>query len=167
MTVPQFPVALDPRVAMMTAGFDSEGQPLAITPASLETISTAWPTTMHTPAGISEILGVSRRLFAHSCYVYEFLPISAHYALMAIEAALKERLGGKGNFVKLINQACEAGLLNEGQRERLHAGRELRNGFSHPSHLSVWTLGMTEPILRVSHEVVADVFPAPVDGSPR
>lgn len=129
-----------------------------MTPTSLEELAASWPTSGGTPKEIAELLRISRRLFGHSFFVYEFLAVAALWSFLALEAALSTCLQEHASFAKLIDRACKQGQIGPDVRERLHAARELRNGFAHPSTQVVWTLGMTAPTIEASHRVIADLF---------
>ncbi len=146
-------------MAQMIAGFDAGGHPVPMTPTCLEQLAASWPTSSGTPTEIAELLRISRRLFAHSFFVYEFMAVAALWSFLALEAALRACLQSHAPFAKLIDQACEQGRVGPGVGELLHAARELRNGFAHPSTQAAWTVGMAAPTVEASHRVIADLFP--------
>lgn len=103
----------------------------------------------------------SRDLFVASFYAYEFLTVRAFWSLLAVEAPLRTKLDAAESrpFKALINEAVARGWLDEEQREVLHAGRELRNGFGHVVAQPAWSYGMAAPAIGTSHAIVAEPFP--------
>jgi hypothetical protein len=77
-------------------------------------------------------------------------------------AALKARLNeSKGGRYELLETAVNQSLLPADMKERLDAGRQLRNLFSHPTQQTVWTPPMcASSIAAASHDVVALLYPA-------
>lgn len=151
----------DPRMAMTLAGFDKHtGQPLPMNPGALRRSADRWPTTTATPEDVAGLLRTSRDLYVASFYAYEFLTVGVLWSLLAVEAALRLRLDGKemDTFKTLVDRAHKRGLLDDSAAEILDAGRELRNGFSHPDRQEVWSYGMAGPTIRTSHEVVTVLF---------
>jgi hypothetical protein len=144
-------------------GFDSNGQPVALTPERLADTASGWRTTDATPEGVGELLRTARNLFIHSWWVYEFAAVAVAWSLLGVERALRTALdaGDRVTFAELIKRAHQQGLLSASQADRLDAGRELRNRFAHPQGQSVFTYGMSAPMLEVAHAVVADLFPDP------
>src|SRR5690242_417341 len=133
MTVDDFHVEPDPRMALFIGGFDENGHPRPMNPARLREAADDWTVTESTPEGVAGLLGTSRALFVQSFFVYEFLTVSALLALQAVEASLKVRLDVERlEFARLIERAAMEGLLSEEARGRLDAGRLLRNQLSHP-----------------------------------
>jgi hypothetical protein len=117
-----------------------------------------WPRAATTPAGISGLLKTSRDLYICSYFAYEFLTIGVLVSIQAVEAALRLKLSSKARFVTLARNALAQGLITQDQYDRLDAGRQLRNLFSHPSQQEVWTYGMAAPSIEASHQIVAELF---------
>jgi hypothetical protein len=154
-----FLVEPDPRMALFIGGFDDEGRPRPMSPGRLREVANSWPVTEATPPGVAGLLQTSRSLFVQSFYTYEFLTIGLLLSLQAVETSLKVRLSvERQSFEKLIDRAALEGLFDSETRDRLHAGRQLRNLFSHPEQQAVWSYGMTAPLIGVSHEIVAHLF---------
>jgi hypothetical protein len=138
---------------------NEQGYPVPLTHAHLIHTASSWPRTTATPSGIAALLRTSRSLYMHSYFVYEFAAVAVAWSLMAVEGALKERLGvERKTFEWLINEAVSQSLLPEESKERLHAGRKLRNSLSHPTQQTVYPFGMSEPAVASSHAVVADLY---------
>lgn len=159
MTTPH----LDSRIAMYIAGFDQRtGAPTEMTAARHAEITSTWPATAATPEGIAAQLTLTRDLYAHGAYVYEFLTVAAHYALLVLEAALSTRLDIRGKGMQdLIKKAHQQDLIDNDEKERLDEGaRKLRNGFSHPTaEPTIFNPAMAAGIIRASHELVAKLYP--------
>ncbi|WP_244930359.1 hypothetical protein [Nocardioides sp. W7] len=156
----EFRVEPDPRMAQLVGGIDEAGRPLPMSPGRLRQSVASWPITPGTPPGVAGLLQTSRSLFVQSYFVYEFLTLAVLVSLQAVETALNVRLDApRLSFEKLIVRAGREGLLNEEAKDGLHAGRGLRNHFSHPSEQTAWSYGMTAPIVRRSHELVSELFP--------
>jgi hypothetical protein len=147
-------------------GFDSNGQPVPLTPERLANTADTWRTTDSTPDGVAELLRTSRELFIHSWWVYEFAAVAVAWSLLGIERAFRTRLraGETVSFAELIKRAQQHGLLTDAQADRLDAGRQLRNRFAHPNGQSVFSYGMSAPMLEIAHGVVADLFPGGTTG---
>ncbi len=151
----------DPRMGLTLGGFDEHtGKPFAMNPGALRRNADEWPTTTATPDGVAGLLRTSRDLYVASFYACEFLTVSVLWSLLAVEAALRLRLNGKerDTFKTLVDRAHERGLLDDSAAEVIGAGRELRNGFSHPERQEAWSYGMAGPTIRTSHVVVAQLF---------
>lgn len=140
-------------------GFDARGQPLPISPARLRESAARWRLTKETPPGIAGLLKTSRDLFVHGYFVYEFLTVGVLLSLQAVESSLRLVLDSRKPLASLIDRAHAVGLIDEEAKERLHAGRELRNLFSHPEQQSVWSFGMASSLIAGSHELVSELFP--------
>jgi len=166
MTNDEFHVEPDPRMALFIGGVDEAGPTRPMGPGRLREIATAWKVTCATPSGVTGLLKTSRELFIHSHVVYEFLTLGVLLSLQAVETSLKVRLAvARLSFEKLIDRGAAGGLFDIDVQERRHAGRELRNLFSHPEQETVWSYGMTAPLIARSHEVVAHLFPGATETS--
>lgn len=157
----------DLRMRHFLGGFDSNGQPVALSPERLLDTADTWRTSDATPRGVADLLRTARNLFVHSWWVYEFAAVAVAWSLLAVERAFRTRLeaGDRVAFGELIKRAHRQGLLTGSQAERLDAGRQLRNRFAHPDGQSVFPYGMSAPMLEVAHAVVADLFPDQQPGS--
>ena len=160
MAEDEFHVEPDPRMSLFIGGFDTHGQPVPMSPGRLRRTSATWELSFATPSGIAELLRTSRALFVQSYFAYEFLTLGVLVSLQAVESSLRVRLAEpRESFQRLIDRGLTDGLYDDAARERLHAGRELRNLFSHPEEQVVWSYGMTAPLIAGSHEIVASLFP--------
>jgi hypothetical protein len=153
-----FGLTADVRMKFFIAGFDDCGQAIQLTPATLRARAATWPRGATTPDEIAGLLKTSRDLYIFSYFAYEFLTVGVLVSLQAVEAALRLKLSSRARFLNLAHDALEQGLITEDQYERLDAGRQLRNAFSHPSQQAVWTYGMAAPSIEASHQIVADLF---------
>jgi hypothetical protein len=111
-----------------------------------------------TPQEIALLLKTSRDLFTLSYFAYEFLTIGVLVSLQAVEASPRHRLQTKMALARLIQRAAELEVITSDDADRLDAGRKLRNDFSHPSGGVAWTYGMTAPLIKSSHALVAKLF---------
>ncbi|MDU0312770.1 hypothetical protein RKE38_03660 [Phycicoccus sp. M110.8] len=150
--------SIDPRAATVVVRTSDGFRPLVR--ADLEEVADRWASSPHIPEAIEHQLHVARQLYTHSLLVWEFGAVAVSTALLAVESALRLRLGAKRseNFAGLISRAHAAGLITDDMRSFLDIGRDLRNRFSHPTYQQVWSLGMTAPALRTSFEVIAGLF---------
>lgn len=141
-------------------GLAPSGLPLPLTHELLRELADSWATHPDIPIGVADQLAVSRQLFVHSYYVYEFATVAVAWSLFAVEASLRLKLeAGRGASLKqLVERALREGLVAQRFADQLDAARMLRNSFSHATTQSIWTYGMVAPALAVSHEVVADVY---------
>jgi hypothetical protein len=158
----EFKVEPDARMSLFIGGFDANGQPLPMSPGRLRSTAGTWALSTATPPGIADLLKTSRALFVQSYFAYEFLTVGVLVSLQAVETSLRVRLEQpRERFHRLIDRGASESLYDDATRERLHAGRELRNLFSHPDEQVVWTYGMTAPLIAGSHDIVAALFPRP------
>lgn len=120
-----------------------------MTPERFAAPADRWVVTAQTPKDVAELLDVSRSLYCHGVFVYEFVTVAVQHALIALEAALAHRLDRPDDTLgALIKRAHEQGLLTDADFEALHtAARPLRNGFGHARHQQVWTVGMAAPVI--------------------
>ncbi len=153
--------APDPRWQIFIGGLDAGGHPAPMTYGRLHDVPTGWPTTRATPEGVEGLLATSRRLWPLAWFEYDLLVVSAYWSILAVEAALREVLAAsdKPAFGDLIKQAVRVGVLDAEWAERLDAGRLLRNSLAHARQQGSWTVGMSAPILRASHQVVTVLYP--------
>lgn len=123
----------------------------------------AWPEAAQTPTAVADILGVSRSLFVHSWYAYDFLTVAAVHSLIGVEAALRQRLEerpkrrGPG-MRNLVDRAVSSGLVAGTDGERLLAAVALRNAWLHVDGQKIITPGMAAGVLSGSHVAVARLF---------
>lgn len=161
MTTETFPLPADPRAAVMIAGFDSVGHPIPMTPARFTSAADRWIVTTQTPMEVADLLSVTRSLYGHGFFVYEFVTVAVQHAFIALEAALAHRLDRpKDTLSDLIRRAHRQGLVGEAEFEALDLGaRRLRNGFSHARQQQIWTPGMAVPVIGNVFATIATLWP--------
>lgn len=71
-----------------------------------------------------------------------FLAVGVLASLQAIETSLGGPSDSEPSFVYLTDSALAEDPLDESTAQRRHAGRKLRNGFSHPNKQPAWTFAM-------------------------
>jgi hypothetical protein len=123
----------------------------------------SWPTTGGTPSGPGDLLSTSRDLYTLGYYAYSLFAVAGTWSILAVEAALKLRLGASrsSTFKNLVERAEAAGLIPpQGWADgRLDAGRQLRNRTLHGESQQLWTPAMAESVIAASHEAVATLYP--------
>lgn len=146
----------DQRAISMLGGFGPHGEALPVTRQHMVDEAARWPVSPHTSREVSDQLRVARDLFVHCLLVWEFGAVGAAWSLMAVESCLRWALdaGDKVPFKALSERARDEGLLSDALFDKVDAGRQLRNMFSHPSSQPAWPLGMTGGALETSHVVV-------------
>lgn len=151
----------DDRWRIFMGGLGDDGQPKPMTYEVFVSITRKWPVTPGTPSGIAGLLSTCRAAFELAWFHYELLVVAGTWSLLAVEAALRDRLeaGDKATFQKLLQHAEANGLLNADEVDRLDAGRELRNRLVHAREQQAWTLGMAAPIIEASHHLVGRLYP--------
>lgn len=161
--VPQlFSLPADSRVAQSIASFADDGQRVPMTPEAFAMPVQGLPTTRATPEGVADLLRLSRRLYVHGFFVYDFVTVGVHYSLMALEAALSHRVRArpKETFQQLIDKALLEHVLDAPDHELVQAAaRRLRNSLSHPTMQNIWSPAMAAPAIAQAHRIVAIVFP--------
>jgi len=118
---PDFAVEPDPRMQLFIGGFDAAGRAMPISPKSLRRQTDRWSVTASTPEGVASLLRTSRDLFVQSFFVYEFLVVGASWSLLAVEAALRDRLASTERFQRLIDQARAKRLIDSDEHAQLDA----------------------------------------------
>jgi hypothetical protein len=156
-----FPMPADPRVAMMVAGFDTAGGPIPMTPERFASVTDTWVVSRQTPSGVSDQLDVTRSLYCHGFFVYEFITVAVQQSFIALEAALAHRLDRpQDSLGDLIARANRHRLVDDAGFKSLDKGaRRLRNGFSHARQQEVWTPGMAAPVIGSVFTTVATLWP--------
>lgn len=130
-------------------------------PELLRAVSERWPIAAGTPDGVRDLLRVSREMFVHAAFLYDLFTVSAAWSLLALEAALRDRLAPVGDRVTLgglVQRAERRGLLTVKEAEQLRAGTQLRNRFVHPRQLVATSPGMAEVILAATHNAIARLY---------
>ena len=128
-----------------------------------------WPKTTVTPDAPAELLSTSRDCYVQGYYAYALFAVGGTWSIMAVEAALRLRLGAdrKVQFSSLVKAAEREGYLPERGWDdgRLDAGRQLRNAVVHGGQQQLWTPAMAREIIAASHEAIAALFPDEVESS--
>jgi len=96
------------------------------------------------PDDTKQLFNNAKRLFIFGYFEYHFFTISQHYALLAVESALKEKyinLYGKPtrkfmNLKVIINKLVEGNIIPKGEAKMYDLSRELRNSFSHKASIT-------------------------------
>lgn len=154
------PIEIDPRWGC-SASFDhvtSQWVPMSL--KELERSAEVWSALV--PESLSgkdpvSLLRMSRSLFIHSWFDYDFMVIACLVSLQALEAGFRERydkIPKKKPLEYFIKHAAKMGDLDLQDVETLDAGREIRNGLAHPKMQSSITLGMATPVIAISHRLV-------------
>lgn len=150
----------DPITANFYVSLDSQDQPLPMAYRNLVKRTEQWPVTQATPEGPARLPKTARDMYALGFYAYDLAASSCTWALFAVEAALTQRLNKpKATRAEAIKLAEQQGLISGGAGDVLEAGRKLRNAFVHDGKQPTWTFATSVDIIRVSHQVVADLYP--------
>lgn len=128
-------------------------------------IASDWPVHVFTPDPVAGMLRVSRELFVHGYFVYDFLMVSAIQSLLAVEAALRDVLEEPPRrrgptFHPLVERAAARGYLTAEAAEAAKAGAQLRNRWVHVEGQKVISPGIAAGILGTSHQLVAELYDA-------
>jgi hypothetical protein len=117
-------------------------------------------------SGPGALLRMSRSLFAHAWFDYEFMVVACLLAFQAMEAAFRALYPGQLHrpFLKLVRQARQEGVLPPTIADLAETGVELRNRFSHPETQAAYTVGMAAGMLENTHRLVALVMAAASEG---
>lgn len=130
--------------------------------AALVNAANGWRRADSVPEAVAAMLRVTRELFVHSYFVYEFGVVAVTWSLLALEAALRDCLStaadDRDGLTKLIGKAEGRGWLTADEAERLHAGAQLRNRLAHARGQLNFTVGMTAPMLEAAHDAIADLY---------
>jgi hypothetical protein len=129
---------------------------------SLVAVTARWETNESTTAQVADMLEICRRLFEHSYFVYEFGLVAVIWSVLAVEAALRDRLAGEAagrdGLRKLVRKAHDRGLLELDQLEVLDAGAQLRNRLVHGETHGVLTPAQVAAALENAHAVIAHLY---------
>lgn len=133
--------------------------------AALEEAASRWTVSATVPTEIARMLEVSRSLFVHSYFVYEFLVVAVVWSLLAVEAALRDRFGGPRSraLKSLIDDAHACGVFSADEADRLHAARELRDRYVHAETQGLFTVGLAGGMLEASHRAISDLYDRSVE----
>lgn len=134
--------------------------------AALAELAGSWPSDERVRPAVGEMLRVSRQLFVHSYFVHEFAVVAVVWSVFALEAALRDCLGGEAGerdgLARLVGKAERRNWLSSAQAEAIRAGAELRNRLVHTEGQKAFTVGMTAELLAASHQAVSDIYRAAV-----
>lgn len=152
----------DERSLLFAGDVNADGSPRPMSVEALEARADQWPRTARTPANVTGLLDRTRELFIDGYYTYANFADAAVRSLQAVEAALRTRLDSSThqNFAQLIDRGYAEGLITDGARDALNAGRKLRNSSVHASAVQVWTPALAAEIIRTSHVLIAELFDA-------
>lgn len=129
--------------------------------SGLEAHAAGWRVSDAVPEGVADVLRIARSLFVHSYFVYEFSLTAVTWALLVLEASLRDCLHAdeRTPFAALIKDAEANGLLTREEAESIDAGRQLRNRIVH-GHLlvTVLTPGAAAQMLQATHEAISDLY---------
>jgi hypothetical protein len=120
-------------------------------------------------SGPGTLLRMSRSLFAHAWFDYEFMVVAALISFQAMEAAFRTLYPSPRQrpLSKLVRQARNDGVLPPNIADLAETGVELRNLFSHPETQGAFTVGMAGPMIENTHRLVALVMSAvPAESAP-
>jgi hypothetical protein len=141
---------------------DERWQLMLGTRADLVGYAASWPTHAEVNTQVAEMLATCRRLFEHSYFVYEFGPVAVVWSVLAVEAALRDRLGEeatqKDGLTSLIGKAEGRGWLQHHQAEALRAGAELRNRFTHARTYGAFTPAIVAGALETAHRTAVQLY---------
>lgn len=159
------------RPAVVSNGYEVQLDPRAeglqtARPDLLRATSERWPVSEAVPESVADLLRVSRELFVHAPFSYDFFTVSVAWSLLALEAALRHRLQAtvRGGLKDLIDRAERDGLVSSDDAERLHAGRQIRNRLSHPRAQVAVTPGLAEVFLETTHRAAVRLYAGSSDG---
>jgi len=128
---------------------------------ALERHTATWRVSEAVPDGVAAVLRIARSLFIHSYFVYEFSLTAVTWALLVLEASLRDCLDAddRPSFAALIKDAAIRGLLTAEEADAIDAGRQLRNRIVH-GHLLVTTLtpGVAAQMLDATHAAISDIY---------
>jgi hypothetical protein len=155
MSTDKPPVPLEP---------DGRWQFMVGTHADLAAHAATWPTHPKTNEQVADMLAICRRLFEHTYFVYEFGVVAIVWSVLAVEAALRDRLGEEASdrdgLAKLIGKAEGRGWFKPHEAEALRAGAELRNRLLHAQTYGVFTPAMVAGALETAHLSIAQLYAA-------
>jgi hypothetical protein len=153
----------DPRWANIVGGVTDDG-PFPMSFEILGELADEWadivPPMFGPDHGPIALLRMSRSLFVHSWFDYEFMAVACLVAFQAMEAAFRVLYpdAEKVPFRKLVARARDAKILPANIADIAITGVELRNLFSHPLTQTALTVGMADSMLENTHRLVALVM---------
>jgi len=140
---------------------DENYQVVSLSPESLRADVDLMSRTAATPGGVSGLLNTSRELYVGSWFHYEQFVVAATWSLLAVETAIRARLGvdTRPPFRRIIRRAFTEGLIDEAVMRHVDIGAQLRNGLLHPEFQSAWTPSMSRTTVGQSHLAISGLFP--------
>ena len=119
-----------------------------------------WRVSDSVPDGVADVLRVSRDLFIHSYFVYEFVLTAVIWGLLALEAGLRDCLDAESreSLHDLIVRAEGQGLFTAEEAAALDAGRQLRNRIVHGHLLPTFAPGVGAQMLQATHDAISDLY---------
>jgi len=90
--------------------------------------------------------------------------VSVAWSLLAVEAALRDRLSAddKSPLKALLTLAGKDLLPSPEDIDRLEAGRVLRNRLTHARNQQAWPVGTAAPVVAASHHAVTLIYHHPI-----
>jgi hypothetical protein len=142
---------------------DPRWESLATSYGDLVAASGDWPVAHGAPPEVARMLAVSRHLFCHAWFIYDFLMVAAVQSLIAIEAALRHLLEEEPRrrgprMRNLVERAVSQGFIPQEQADNVLAAVDLRNSWLHVGGQMVISPGMAQQVVAASHAVVADLY---------
>jgi len=142
---------------------DARWQSMVGTYQGLVEYAALWPRHTAVEPEVGEMLQTCRALFAHSYFVYEFGPVAVVWSVLAVERALRDRLGEEATqadgLTRLIGKAQGRGWFTRELADGLRAGAELRNRFTHGRMYGVFTPAMVAGALpETAHRAVVLLY---------
>ena len=98
------------------------------------------PLSNRIPEDVANMIELSKKLCLYSYFEYDFYSVSTFFSCLAVEAALKVKLGKKqGCISELSKLALEQKLLPSRVEFLFEPLRRLRNSYAHPKFKTVIT----------------------------
>jgi hypothetical protein len=160
----------DSRWQIIVAGVTADGRPIPMSFEFLHSTADTWarlvPTVDEPFDGPLCLLRMSRSLFAHAWFDYEFMVVASTVAFQALEAALRLIYPGEEKVPAraLLKRLKLADSLPKNILALVDSGFELRNLLSHPATQSAFTLPMAISIIENSHRLVALLVTMAING---
>jgi hypothetical protein len=119
------------------------------------------------PAGLEgwgsiNLLRMSRSLFAHAWFNYDFLVLACLVGFQAVEAAFRDIYpdAGEAPFRALVRRSRKDEILTGDIADMAEAAVDLRNRLSHPRDQAAFTIGLAVPTLEKTHLLVVTLIAA-------
>lgn len=160
----------DRRWQIIAGGVAPDGAPVPMSFAILrgraDECAYMVPEVDHPHDGPLSLLRMSRSLFAHAWFDYEFMAVGCAVAFQGLEAALRLVYPGEDKVPAraLLRRIEKAGLLPQNIVDVAEAGFQLRNQFSHPAQQSALSFPMATSMLENTHRLVALLIAMAIKG---